>query len=79
MKKFKLLNDRQMKPIEGGGESKISNCKEAGDTLYCAPIVGNIVLCTTHEVTCPNGFSVNCRSLGNYSITCPNVTVKPKI
>lgn len=67
-----------MKPIEGGGEAKISNCKAAGDTLYCGLFVGKIVLCTTHEVTCPNGFSVNCRSLGNYSITCPRVTVTPQ-
>ena len=65
-----------MKPIEGGGESKISNCKAAGDTLYCGIVVGNVVLCTTHEVTCPNRFSIDCRSLSNYSITCPNVTVK---
>lgn len=78
MKKFKLLNDRQMKPIEGGGESKISNCKATGDTLYCGLFVGKVVLCVTHEVTCPSGFVVNCDALSNYSITCPHVTVKPK-
>ena len=78
MRKFKTLNNKQMTPVKGGGESKISNCKAAGDTLYCGVVMGDVVLCTTHEVTCPNGFSVNCRSLGNYSITCPRVTVTPQ-
>lgn len=36
MRKFKTLNNKQMTPVKGGGESKISTCTEAGDTYFRA-------------------------------------------
>lgn len=38
MRKFKTLNNKQMTPVKGGGESKGSICIEAGDTLYCTQL-----------------------------------------
>lgn len=76
MRKFKTLNNKQMTPVKGGGESKISTCTEAGDTLCCTPTVGKVVLCITHEQICPKGVVVKCGS--NYSIACMSVTITPK-
>lgn len=78
MRKFKTLNNRQMTPVKGGGESKVSICIETGDTLYCTPTVGKVVLCITHEQICPNGVVVKCGELSNYSIACMSVTITPK-
>ena len=67
MAKFRLLNSAELQPVEGGVLPK--HCQKSGNTLMRG-IWGEIRYCTTVEMKCESGFSFDCSSLTEHSVSC---------
>lgn len=67
LRKLRLLNASEMKPILGG-----ASCNKTGDTILCAPLIANVKVCASFEATCPGSFSSSCSIMSSITITCPS-------
>lgn len=69
LKKLKLLNASETKPIMGGYTCSGSN--STSDIILCSPLVGKIVECATFEANCPGSFTSSCDTKTGIVIGCP--------
>lgn len=69
MAKFRLLNSAELQPVEGGENELQATCTKSGDTLLKG-FRWKIVYCLTVEMKCESGFSFDCSSLTEHSVSC---------
>lgn len=67
MAKFRLLNSAELQPVGGGVLPE--HCQKSGNTLLKG-FGWKFSYCLTVEMKCESGFSFDCRSLTENSISC---------
>ncbi len=67
MAKFRLLNSAELQPVEGGVLPE--HCQKSGNTLLKG-FMWEVRYCLTVEMKCESGFSFDCSSLTEHSVSC---------